>query len=87
MPNTEIYDKRLQSYYSANAAQAAWCMVLPENTSDVSRIAKVISKHQCPFGIRSGAHSAFKGSNGAKDGITVDFGKQPSCIFDHFALD
>ncbi|KAJ0119661.1 FAD-dependent monooxygenase yanF [Diaporthe amygdali] len=74
VPDTEIYDKRLQSYYSANAAQAAWCMVLPENTLNVSRIAKVISKHQCPFGIRSGAHSAFKGSNGAKDGITVDFG-------------
>ncbi|KAH9228695.1 hypothetical protein K456DRAFT_57021 [Colletotrichum gloeosporioides 23] len=74
MPDTETYDKRLQSYYSANAAQAAWCMVLPTSTSDVSRIAKVISEHQCPFGIRSGAHSAFKGANGAKDGITVDFG-------------
>ncbi|KAI3401861.1 hypothetical protein diail_6420 [Diaporthe ilicicola] len=74
MPNTDSYDNRLQSYYSANAAQAAWCMVLPENTIDVSRIAKVIAKHQCPFGIRSGAHSAFKGSNGVKDGITVDFG-------------
>ncbi|KAK7738854.1 hypothetical protein SLS63_002191 [Diaporthe eres] len=74
VPDTETYDERLQSYYSANAAQAAWCMVLPENTLDVSRIAKIISKHQCPFGIRSGAHSAFKGSNGAKDGITVDFG-------------
>lgn len=50
-------------------------MVLPENTLDVSRIAKLVSEHQCPFGIRSGAHSAFKGSNGAKDGITVDFGR------------
>ncbi|KAI7784556.1 FAD-dependent monooxygenase yanF [Diaporthe eres] len=78
VPDTETYDERLQSYYSANAAQAAWCMVLPGNTLDVSRIAKIISKHQCPFGIRSGAHSAFKGSNGAKDGITVDFGKQRS---------
>lgn len=74
VPDTEAYDKRLQSYYSFNAAQAAWCMVLPKNTLDVSRIAKVISEHQCPFGIRSGAHSAFKGSNGVKDGITVDFG-------------
>lgn len=86
VPDTETYDERLQSYYSSNAAQAAWCMVLPENTLDVSRIAKIISKHQCPFGIRSGAHSAFKGSNGAKDGITVDFGRQRSRIFDHFAL-
>lgn len=87
MPDTETYEERLQSYYSANAAQAAWCMVLPENTLDVSRIAEVITKYQCPFGIRSGAHSAFKGSNGAKDGITVDFGKDRSRIFGHFALD
>lgn len=87
LPDTETYDERLQSYYSANAAQAAWCMVLPETTLDVSRIAQIISEHQCPFGIRSGAHSAFKGSNGAKDGITVDFGEQRSRIFDHFALD
>lgn len=77
MPNTEAYDTRLQSYYSSNAAQAAWCMILPKNTLDVSRIANVISEQQCPFGIRSGAHSAFKGSNGVEDGITVDFGKQP----------
>ncbi|POS71716.1 hypothetical protein DHEL01_v209893 [Diaporthe helianthi] len=73
MPDAEAYDKRLQSYYSVNAAQAAWCMVLPQNTIDVSSIAKIISEYQCPFGIRSGAHSAFKGSNGVKDGITVDF--------------
>lgn len=87
MPDTETYDKRLQSYYSANAAQAAWCMVLPQSTLDVSCIAKVISENQCPFGIRSGAHSAFKGSNGAKDGITVDFGKQRNRAFDHLAVD
>lgn len=86
MPNTEAYDTRLQSYYSSNAAQAAWCMILPHNTQDVSRIAKIISKHQCPFGIRSGAHSAFKGSNGVKDGITVDFGKQLSCVSDHITF-
>lgn len=76
MPDTEAYDTRLKSYYSFNAAQAAWCMVLPKNTLDVSRIAKFISEHQCPFGIRSGAHSAFKGANGVKDGVTVDFGEQ-----------
>jgi FAD/FMN-containing dehydrogenase len=48
-------------------------MVLPTSTEDVSAIAKVISAKECPFGIRSGAHSAFKGSNGVADGITVDF--------------
>lgn len=75
MPDTDAYDARLQSYYSFNAAQTAWCMVLPKSTADVSVIAKIISEYQCPFGIRSGAHSAFKGSNGVKDGVTVDFGE------------
>lgn len=49
-------------------------MVLPESTEDVSLIAKTLSEKQCPFGMRSGAHSAFKLSNGIQDGITIDFG-------------
>ncbi|KAK2054741.1 FAD-binding domain-containing protein [Colletotrichum caudatum] len=69
-----FYDNRLAAYYSANAAQAPWCMVLPETTSDVSNVAQVLERNHCPFGIRSGAHSAFKGSNGIKKGVTVDFG-------------
>jgi FAD/FMN-containing dehydrogenase len=80
LPDTVVYDKRLQSYYSSNSAQAAWCMVLPESTLDVSRIAQIISEHQCPFGIRSGAHSAFNGANAVKEGVTVDFGTPHSLI-------
>lgn len=72
-PGSSQYTHRLETYYSANAALAPWCMVLPECTNEVSSIAKVISQHQCPFGMRSGAHSAWRGSNGVKDGITVDF--------------
>ncbi|KAF6830031.1 FAD binding domain-containing protein [Colletotrichum musicola] len=82
VPDTERYDARLRSYYSANAAQTAWCMVLPTSTEDVSRIAKIVSRHQCPFGIRSGAHSAWKGSNGVEDGITVDFGHLNTTTYD-----
>ncbi|KAH7464274.1 hypothetical protein FOMA001_g17461 [Fusarium oxysporum f. sp. matthiolae] len=74
MPETTQYEQRLKTYYSANAALEPWCMVMPESTQDVSRVAKVVSKHSCPFGIRSGAHSAFRGANGVKDGITIDFG-------------
>lgn len=74
-PNTTLYEDRLASYYSANAALAPWCMVLPLNTDDVSRVAQVISGHECPFGLRSGGHSAFTGSNSVREGITIDFGK------------
>ncbi|KAK2035093.1 FAD binding domain-containing protein [Colletotrichum zoysiae] len=76
-----FYNKRLAAYYSANAAQAPWCMVLPETTSDVSNIAQVLERNHCPFGIRSGAHSAFKGSNGIKKGVTVDFGYMNSTTY------
>lgn len=73
-PDQDRYDVRLTQYYSANAALAPWCMVFPESTEDVSKIAKVLTEKSCPFGMRSGAHSAFKGSNGIQDGVTVDFG-------------
>lgn len=75
----ERYDERLGEYYSANAALAPWCMVFPESSQDVSTIIKTLGDNECPFGMRSGAHSAFKGSNGIDDGVTVDFGKRRIC--------
>lgn len=48
-------------------------MVLPESTQDVSLIASTLSSNGCPFGMRSGAHSAWQGANGIQDGVTVDF--------------
>ncbi|KFY58765.1 hypothetical protein V496_05968 [Pseudogymnoascus sp. VKM F-4515 (FW-2607)] len=74
LPDSVQYDAQLNTYYSANAAQHAWCMVLPESTKDVQAIVKILTKNQCPFGIKAGAHSAFKGSNGIAEGVTVDFG-------------
>lgn len=74
-PDQQRYDTRLTQYYSANAAQAPWCMVFPESAEDVSAVVKTLGENSCPFGMRSGAHSAFQGANGIKDGVTVDFGK------------
>ncbi|KAH6873914.1 hypothetical protein B0T10DRAFT_415989 [Thelonectria olida] len=82
VPGTSQYSHRLETYYSANAALAPWCMVLPERTQEVSSIARVISKYQCPFGMRSGAHSAWKGSNGVEKGITVDFSYMNATTYD-----
>ena len=58
---------------------SAWCMALPENTEDVQVIARVLTEHQCPFGIKAGGHSAWKGSSGIQDGVTIDFGKSCAC--------
>ncbi|KAH7255039.1 hypothetical protein B0J15DRAFT_595342 [Fusarium solani] len=82
VPGSNAYDARLKTYYSANAALEPWCMVLPETTQDVSKIAKVISSKKCPFGIRSGAHSAWKGSNGVENGITIDFSYMNTTTYD-----
>lgn len=49
-------------------------MVLPTLTDDVSKIAGILTTYQCPFGMRSGSHSAFNGSNGVEHGVTIDFG-------------
>lgn len=49
-------------------------MALPESTHDAQVIARVLTRHKCPFGIKAGAHSAWKGSNGIADGVTIDFG-------------
>ncbi|KAH7362471.1 FAD binding domain-containing protein [Plectosphaerella cucumerina] len=81
-PDNELYTHRLSQYYSANAAQAPWCMVVPGSTEEVSTIVKIFNKYQCPFGMRSGAHSAFKGSNGIEDGVTVDFGYMNATVYD-----
>ncbi|KAK2061366.1 FAD-binding domain-containing protein, partial [Colletotrichum caudatum] len=62
------YDGRLNTYYSKNAAQSPACMVMSFTTEDVTDIARILSTQNCSFGMRSGAHSAFKGSNGLEGG-------------------
>ena len=74
LPDTAAYTAELDTYYSANAAQPAWCMVLPESTADVQATVKILTQEQCPFGVKSGGHSAWKGSNGIANGVTVDLG-------------
>ncbi|KFY08813.1 hypothetical protein V492_05891 [Pseudogymnoascus sp. VKM F-4246] len=81
LPGTVGYDAQLSTYYSANAAQHAWCMVLPQSTGDVQATVKILTKNQCPFGIKAGAHSAFKGSSGIAEGVTVDFGHLNSTTY------
>ncbi|KXH63659.1 FAD binding domain-containing protein [Colletotrichum nymphaeae SA-01] len=81
-PCNEDFHHRLESYYSANAAEPPRCMVLPQTAEDVARTIQIISARRCPFGMRSGAHSAFSGSNGLEGGITVDLGYMNSTEYD-----
>ncbi|KFZ00989.1 hypothetical protein V501_10304 [Pseudogymnoascus sp. VKM F-4519 (FW-2642)] len=81
LPGSVGYDAQLNTYYSANAALHAWCMVMPESTKDVQTTVKILTKNQCPFGIKAGGHSAFKGSSGIAEGVTVDFGHMNSTSY------
>ncbi|KFX89937.1 hypothetical protein V490_06754 [Pseudogymnoascus sp. VKM F-3557] len=80
-PGSAEYDAQLNTYYSANAAQHAWCIVMPQSTKDVQATVKIFTKNQCPFGIKAGGHSAFKGSNGIAEGVTVDLGNLNSTSY------
>ncbi|KAF4417848.1 Bifunctional solanapyrone synthase [Colletotrichum fructicola] len=76
------FEARLDSYYSANAANPPQCMVLPQSKKDVATTIQVLSEIGCAFGMRSGAHSAFAGSNGLEGGVTIDFGYMNSTVYD-----
>ncbi|KAJ6441455.1 MFS monocarboxylate transporter [Purpureocillium lavendulum] len=76
------YDARLQTYYSANAAQRPRCMAVPETTREVQAIARILARYGCPFGLKAGGHSAWKGSNSVADGVTIDFGYMNSTAYD-----
>jgi FAD/FMN-containing dehydrogenase len=81
-PGTSTYEARLDTYYDADAALRAWCMVLPKRTKDVSHVMQTLSKHKCPFGIKSGGHGTFKLSNAVKDGVTIDLGNSyPTLVY------
>lgn len=81
-PEDSRYEDRLDTYYSANSKLSPWCMVLPESAEDVSTIVKLFNKYQCPFGMRSGSHTAFKGGNAIEDGVTVDFSYMNATTYD-----
>jgi hypothetical protein len=81
-PNTTAYDRRIDSIWSLDAALEPWCIVLPESTTDTVELVKIISRNQCPFGIRSGGHAVYANSNSIEDGVTVDFAYMNGTTYD-----
>lgn len=57
-------------------------MVMPATAEDASSVIKVVTRHQCPFGIKGGGHGTFAGSNGVEKGVTVDFGHMNQTSYD-----
>ncbi|GAW01067.1 ATP-dependent DNA helicase [Lentinula edodes] len=73
-PSSDSYRAQQSSYYSGEqATMTPACRVSPNNASDVSRILKFASAHECHFAVRTGGHMAWSGaSNIGSEGFTID---------------
>ncbi|ROT35238.1 FAD-binding domain-containing protein [Sodiomyces alkalinus F11] len=47
------------------------CVFLPSSTEEVSEAVSILYKHNCPFAIRGGSHSAIRGAANIDDGILI----------------
>lgn len=72
---TPSYEESIESIWSLSARQLPYCVVLPESAQDTSKIIKVITRHQCPFSVRGGGHSASALTNSVEDGVGIDFAR------------
>ncbi|KAM5346655.1 hypothetical protein ACJ41O_009660 [Fusarium nematophilum] len=81
-PKQELFDQRMDSYWSVSAALRPDCIALPQTAEDVSKIMKAITANKCKFGIRGGGHGSFGLSNSVDDGITIDFGYMNGTEYD-----
>ncbi|KAI1361239.1 FAD binding domain-containing protein [Xylaria arbuscula] len=81
-PKTSNYIDRIKSYFSISAALEPWCIVLPLTTEDVSTVIKILTTHECPFGIQSGGHGLFPGANSVRNGVTIDLGNMNGTTYD-----
>ncbi|KAK8085697.1 hypothetical protein PG997_006968 [Apiospora hydei] len=82
LPDGATYTDRLDTYWSVSAALEPWCMVMPSTAEEASEVIMVLSKNECPFGIRGGSHGADAYSNGIDKGVTIDFGLMNSTTYD-----
>ncbi|KAL6709245.1 hypothetical protein ACN47E_001652 [Coniothyrium glycines] len=60
-------------YYSSfNSELAPACFALPATAEEVALVVKTAKFFQCPFAVKSGGHSYFKGANSIQSGISID---------------
>ncbi|KAI1104938.1 FAD-binding domain-containing protein [Jackrogersella minutella] len=70
----ESYEASRSKYWSTQQAKASpRCFVRPIDAEDVSIVILVSRATECPFAIKGGGHTAFKGASNSDGGITIDF--------------
>ncbi|KAI0178636.1 FAD-binding domain-containing protein [Hypoxylon sp. FL1284] len=70
----ETYSISRASFWSQQQAQETYpkCFVGPVEPDEVSIIILLSRATECPFAIKGGGHTAFKGSSNSNGGITID---------------
>jgi hypothetical protein len=63
-PGQEVYTARVGSYWSLAAQLDPYCIIQPQDASEVSRavvaLVKANKKHECKFAVRSGGHTTVR---------------------------
>ncbi|KAF9024792.1 hypothetical protein BDP27DRAFT_1410908 [Rhodocollybia butyracea] len=75
LPGSAEYEHQQHTYFILQHTEIQpSCRVSPATTSDVSFIMTTLTKHSCPFAVRSGGHMTWAGSN-VVGGVTLDLGR------------
>ncbi|KAI2627109.1 FAD-binding domain-containing protein [Hypomontagnella submonticulosa] len=75
VPGQESYQASQSRFWTQQQSQETKpkCFVHPADAEDVSVIILVSRATECPFAVKGGGHSAFKGASNSRGGITIDF--------------
>ncbi|KAF5340904.1 hypothetical protein D9758_012165 [Tetrapyrgos nigripes] len=74
-PGSSEYEAQQKHYYILQQTELnPSCRISPTTSSEVSLIVKTLTKHDCPFAVRSGGHMSWTAANSA-GGVTLDLGQ------------
>ncbi|EMR67064.1 putative fad binding domain containing protein [Eutypa lata UCREL1] len=74
-PGDEVYESRIESYFSVSAQLKPFCLVQPTTAEEVALAVTLLIKNTtCEFAIRSGGHTVWPGAANTNVGVTIDLG-------------
>ncbi|KAI1141849.1 FAD-binding domain-containing protein [Hypoxylon sp. FL0543] len=78
----ESYETSQSSFWSQHQSRDVRprCFVYPTDAEDVSVVVLLARATQCPFAVKGGGHTPFKGGSNSNGGVTIDFGHMKHVI-------
>lgn len=84
-PDSELYDERIESYWSEAAQLTPTCIIQPLDAGEVAKTVTTLVQtndtYPCKFAVRSGGHTTWAGANNIIDGVTIDLGNMNSTTY------